>query len=270
MKREEATRRGGRGKKDSGLGSGLVLVAAVSILLLVLVGNADASWTRFVANNRIRVVAETQDQWDIVKGLDAIVDHQPRNRPLETILYATDEQRQFLVDLGVHVEDAVEPVEEEEAEERFARGNNDDYTSDSYWKMHHNYNALTSFLQKLHQDYPDITNLFSIGQSVQGRNLWVMEISDNPGVREEGEPFFKYIGNMHGDEVFLFSFHGRHQTSDIKHQTSNIKHQTSDIKHQTSDIRHQTSNIKHQTSDIRHQTSNTNHQKKRKTKTKHK
>lgn len=34
---------------------------------------------------------------------------------------------------------------------------------------------------------------------MQGVPLWVMEISDKPG-KEEAEPAFKYIGNVHGDE----------------------------------------------------------------------
>ena len=65
---------------------------------------------------------------------------------------------------------------------------------------YHNYIELTEFMQNIANQYPDITNLFSIGQSVQGRELWVMEISDNPGVNEI-EPEFKYIANMHGDET---------------------------------------------------------------------
>ena len=65
---------------------------------------------------------------------------------------------------------------------------------------YHNYIELTAFLQNIAQIYPDITKLESIGQSVQGRELWVMEISDNPGVNES-EPEFKYVANMHGDET---------------------------------------------------------------------
>ena len=65
---------------------------------------------------------------------------------------------------------------------------------------YHNYIELTAFLQDIADNYPDITRLESIGQSVQGRELWVIEISDNPGVNEI-EPEFKYIANMHGDET---------------------------------------------------------------------
>jgi len=65
---------------------------------------------------------------------------------------------------------------------------------------YHDYNELTAFLQDIASSYPSITRLESIGQSVQGRELWVMQISDNPGLNEV-EPEFKYVANMHGDET---------------------------------------------------------------------
>ena len=68
------------------------------------------------------------------------------------------------------------------------------------FEEYHNYNELTDFLNNIANQYPGITSLNSIGQSVQGRELWVMEISDNPGINEI-EPEFKYIANMHGDET---------------------------------------------------------------------
>ncbi|XP_054809771.1 carboxypeptidase SOL1 isoform X2 [Prosopis cineraria] len=45
----------------------------------------------------------------------------------------------------------------------------------------------------------NISRIYSIGKSVNGVPLWVIEISDKPG-EEEAEPAFKYIGNVHGDE----------------------------------------------------------------------
>ena len=66
---------------------------------------------------------------------------------------------------------------------------------------HHNHKAMTLFLRTIAKLYPNITHLYSIGKSVKGHELWVMEISDNPGKHEPGEPEFKYVGNMHGNEV---------------------------------------------------------------------
>lgn len=67
--------------------------------------------------------------------------------------------------------------------------------------VHHNYKDMTKVLQEYAESCKNISRLHSIGKSVEGRQLWVFEISDNPGKHEVLEPEFKYIGNMHGNEV---------------------------------------------------------------------
>lgn len=52
---------------------------------------------------------------------------------------------------------------------------------------HHNFQELENELQLLASNYPNITRLYYIGSSVQGRKLYVMEISDKPGIHEPGE-----------------------------------------------------------------------------------
>ena len=56
---------------------------------------------------------------------------------------------------------------------------------------YHNYSELTSLLRSYSDDYPSITKLYSIGQSADKRELWVLEISDNPGQHEPGNKFWK-------------------------------------------------------------------------------
>ncbi|XP_052124767.1 carboxypeptidase D [Frankliniella occidentalis] len=66
---------------------------------------------------------------------------------------------------------------------------------------HHNFSEMVHWMTFLSRTYPKITRLYSIGTSVRGRELYVLEISDNPGHHEPGEPEFKYVANMHGNEV---------------------------------------------------------------------
>lgn len=53
---------------------------------------------------------------------------------------------------------------------------------------HHHYDDMTLFLRKYNTEYPSITRLYSVGKSVEGRELYVMEITDNPGIHEPGTP----------------------------------------------------------------------------------
>lgn len=72
--------------------------------------------------------------------------------------------------------------------------------SDYQWE-HHDQEDLYQILIDTNEECPEITRIYSAGRSVEEEDLWVIEISDNPGKHEVGEPEFKYIGNMHGNEV---------------------------------------------------------------------
>lgn len=65
---------------------------------------------------------------------------------------------------------------------------------------YHDYSEITTDLSAWHAAYPAITELISIGQSVQGRELWALKITDNPAV-EEAEAEVVWIGGHHGDET---------------------------------------------------------------------
>ena len=67
--------------------------------------------------------------------------------------------------------------------------------------VYHDYEDLRTQMAFYAHKYPDITRLYSIGKSVNERDLWVLEISDNPGSHEALEPEFKYVANMHGNEA---------------------------------------------------------------------
>ncbi|XP_076005223.1 putative carboxypeptidase X1 isoform X2 [Genypterus blacodes] len=66
---------------------------------------------------------------------------------------------------------------------------------------HHNYKEMRKLLKSVNEACPDITRIYSIGKSHMGLKLYVMEISDNPGKHELGEPEFRYVAGMHGNEV---------------------------------------------------------------------
>ena len=66
---------------------------------------------------------------------------------------------------------------------------------------YHNYTSMTTFLRHVSTVYSNLTALYSIGQSVQGRELWVMVVSRSPYEHMVGKPNVKYVANMHGNEA---------------------------------------------------------------------
>lgn len=67
---------------------------------------------------------------------------------------------------------------------------------------HHNTEQLLDELNRIHQTCPEITRLYDLPlTSVQNRTLRVIVFSKNPERHEALKPEFKYVGNMHGNEI---------------------------------------------------------------------
>ncbi|XP_028982935.1 carboxypeptidase Z-like isoform X4 [Betta splendens] len=67
--------------------------------------------------------------------------------------------------------------------------------------VHHSNAQMISVLKRTEERCSDIARTYSIGRSADGRELLVIEFSNNPGRHELLEPEMKYVGNVHGNEV---------------------------------------------------------------------
>uniref|UniRef100_G3SZ26 Carboxypeptidase X, M14 family member 1 n=1 Tax=Loxodonta africana TaxID=9785 RepID=G3SZ26_LOXAF len=74
-------------------------------------------------------------------------------------------------------------------------------SSDPLDFRHHDYKGMRKLMKQVNEQCPNITRIYSIGKSHQGLKLYVMEMSDNPGEHELGEPEVRYVAGMHGNEA---------------------------------------------------------------------
>lgn len=61
-----------------------------------------------------------------------------------------------------------------------------------------NEGEMLDFLAHLAKKYPTLAKVHSLGSSIEGRDLPVIEISSNVERRDLLKPMFKYVANMHG------------------------------------------------------------------------
>ncbi|GMR48790.1 hypothetical protein PMAYCL1PPCAC_18985, partial [Pristionchus mayeri] len=68
------------------------------------------------------------------------------------------------------------------------------------WSSYHSHDQLVRKLADINEKCPDVTHLYSIGKSVEGRDLVVIHFSTTPMGHDILKPEMKYVGNMHGNE----------------------------------------------------------------------
>lgn len=81
------------------------------------------------------------------------------------------------------------------------RSENEVTPSDDLDFRHHNYKDMRQMMKVINEECPNITRIYNIGKSSQGLKMYAMEISDNPGEHETGEPEFRYTAGLHGNEA---------------------------------------------------------------------
>jgi len=68
------------------------------------------------------------------------------------------------------------------------------------WDLYPTYGQYDTIVHKLAADYPSLCRVDTIGESIEGRLILALKISDNVG-QDEDEPEVFYTSNMHGDEL---------------------------------------------------------------------
>ncbi|MBN1389103.1 MAG: hypothetical protein JXA22_00515 [Candidatus Thermoplasmatota archaeon] len=75
---------------------------------------------------------------------------------------------------------------------------------ESNFTSYFDYNTMTEYLQFLEQTRSDIVKLWSMGKTHEGRDLWCLKLSDNPGLEDDGgvtvEENVLLVGAHHGNE----------------------------------------------------------------------
>ncbi|XP_067648926.1 carboxypeptidase D-like isoform X2 [Haliotis asinina] len=66
---------------------------------------------------------------------------------------------------------------------------------------YHDQAAVETFLKNISTTYPSITHVYSVGNSTEGAEMWVIAIGESPRNQALLRPNVKYVANMHGNEV---------------------------------------------------------------------
>ncbi len=69
------------------------------------------------------------------------------------------------------------------------------------WNRFYDHTGLGAILARLHKAFPELTRLYSIGQSTEGRDLWCLEVTARCVGNPERKPAMYIDGNIHGNEV---------------------------------------------------------------------
>jgi len=69
------------------------------------------------------------------------------------------------------------------------------------WNRYYNHAGITDICKKLAAAHPDLIKLSSIGKSYQGREMWLLTVTDFKKGKPDEKPAFYIDGNIHSNEI---------------------------------------------------------------------
>ncbi|HYW68666.1 MAG TPA: M14 family zinc carboxypeptidase [bacterium] len=161
----------------------LLLVAMAVLAAPVHAGNPE------IATVQARIEFRSMDEWNsflVVPGLDVM----KSKRGIGATIITNPDEVAELRDMGFNVIIEI-PDLPSHFRSQMPRDDFGDF---------HNFTEMVAALDALHAAYPSITtDKISLGTTEEGRDLWVMKISDNPDI-DEAEPEVLLDGMHHARE----------------------------------------------------------------------
>ncbi|MFC1640061.1 M14 family metallopeptidase [Gemmatimonadota bacterium] len=69
------------------------------------------------------------------------------------------------------------------------------------WNRYHNSAQAQSLLEGLAREFPNLTSMYSIGETLEGTQLWILEITNKETGEALEKPGYYYDGNIHAGEL---------------------------------------------------------------------
>ena len=169
------------------------------ILLFNIAGKSQQQKTikDYLQNRQEAYITIKLNNKNDIKILDKIVGIDKRGLNInlgEINAYVSPQQYQNLLKTNYKFEVKTPPSLVQDVD--MCTGNN----TVTEWNCYPTYEQYIYLMNKFVEDYPNICSLHEIGESVDGRKVLAVKISDNVNEDEE-EPEFFYTATMHGDET---------------------------------------------------------------------
>ena len=146
----------------------------------------------------IRFKATSETQFEELNKIISVNHKHVDKKNLDVEAYVTREQFKKFLTFGLEYQ--VKTTDNETPIEPSSTNRKTIGTWDTTWDAYPKYSEYVAKMQYWAATYPSLCTLQNIGNTPNGRALYVLKISDNAS-SDETEPEFLYTSSMHGDEI---------------------------------------------------------------------